>query len=97
MGLIRPGKNLNAGFASEMPLAGNLTNVRKFMSAASSVSRIKPIIVLKSGRSPAGAKAAASHTGAMAGEDAVYDTALKRAGIVRVESLFDSAELMAKQ
>ncbi|MGD9730673.1 MAG: GNAT family N-acetyltransferase [Desulfamplus sp.] len=78
----------------------NLTNFRKFMSAARSVSRVKPIIVLKSGRSPAGAKAAASHTGAMAGEDAVYDAAFKRAGIVRVDTiqeLFDCAELMAKQ
>ena len=54
------------------------------MSAARSVSRIKPIIVLKSGRSPAGARAAASHTGALAGEDAVYDAAFKRAGIVRI-------------
>ncbi|MFZ3049024.1 MAG: GNAT family N-acetyltransferase [Desulfatirhabdiaceae bacterium] len=78
----------------------NLTNFRKFMSAARAVSRIKPIIVLKSGRSKAGAKAAASHTGAMAGEDAVYDAAFKRAGIVRVDTiqdLFDCAELMAKQ
>ena len=78
----------------------SLTNFRKFMSAARSVSRIKPIIVLKSGRSLAGARAAASHTGAMAGEDAVYDAAFKRAGIVRVdtiEELFDCAELMAKQ
>ncbi len=78
----------------------SLTNFRKFMSAARSVSRIKPIIVLKSGRSAAGARAAASHTGAMAGEDAVYDAAFKRAGIVRVdtiEELFDCAELMAKQ
>ncbi len=78
----------------------NLTNFRKFMSAARSVSRVKPIIVLKAGRSNAGAKAAASHTGAMVGEDAVYDAAFKRAGIVRVdtiEELFDCAELMAKQ
>jgi len=78
----------------------NLTNFRKFMSAARSVSRVKPIVVLKSGRSPAGARAAASHTGAMAGEDAVYDAAFKRAGIVRVdtiEELFDCAELMAQQ
>ncbi len=78
----------------------NLTNFRKFMSAARSVSRVKPIIVLKAGRSKAGAKAAASHTGAMVGEDAVYDAAFKRAGIVRVdtiEELFDCAELMAKQ
>ena len=78
----------------------NLTNIRKFMSAARSVSRVKPIIVLKSGRSAAGAKAASSHTGAMAGEDAVYDAAFRRAGIVRVDTiqeLFDCAELTAKQ
>jgi len=78
----------------------NLTNTRKFMSAARSVSRIKPIIVLKAGRSSAGSRAATTHTGAMAGEDAVYDAAFKRAGIVRVPSLarlFDCAELMAKQ
>ena len=78
----------------------SLTNLRKFMSAARAVSRSKPIIVLKSGRSPAGTKAAASHTGAMAGEDNVYDAAFMRAGIVRVDTigeLFDCAELMARQ
>ncbi|MFO8085925.1 MAG: bifunctional acetate--CoA ligase family protein/GNAT family N-acetyltransferase [Desulfobacterales bacterium] len=78
----------------------NLTHIRKFMSAARAVSRVKPIVVLKSGRSEVGARAASSHTGAMAGEDAVYDTAFKRAGIVRVntiEQLFDCAELMAKK
>jgi acetyltransferase len=77
----------------------NLTQIRKFMSAARAVSRIKPIVVLKSGRSEAGARAASSHTGALAGEDAVYDTAFKRAGIIRVKTiaqLFDCAELMAK-
>lgn len=78
----------------------SLTNLRKFMSASRAVSRSKPIIVLKSGRSPAGTKAAASHTGAMAGEDSVYDAAFMRAGIVRVDTigeLFDCAELMARQ
>jgi acetyltransferase len=78
----------------------SLTNFRKFMSAARAVSRVKPIVVLKAGRSPAGARAAASHTGAMVGEDGVYDAAFKRAGIVRVNTigeLFDCAELMAKQ
>ncbi len=77
-----------------------LSNFRNFMSAARAVSRIKPIIVLKSGRSAAGARAAASHTGALAGDDAVYDAAFERCGIVRVqtiEELFDCAGLMARQ
>ncbi|HBD08641.1 MAG TPA: GNAT family N-acetyltransferase [Syntrophobacteraceae bacterium] len=78
----------------------SLTNIRKFMSAARAVSRIRPIVALKSGRCAAGARAAKSHTGAMVGDDAVYDAAFERAGIVRVdtiEELFDCAELMAKQ
>jgi acetyltransferase len=78
----------------------SLGRIRAFMSAARAVSRIKPIVALKSGRTDAGAKAAASHTGAMAGEDTFYDAAFDRAGIVRVEAigeLFDCAELMAKQ
>ena len=78
----------------------NITHVRNFMSAARAVSRIKPIIALKSGRSKAGARAAASHTGAMAGVDAAYDAAFKRAGILRVdefEELFDCVEFLAKQ
>ena len=78
----------------------NLTRHRNFMSAARAVARIKPIIVLKAGRTRTGAAAAASHTGALAGEDAVYDAAFNRAGIVRVrtfEELFDCAELLAKQ
>ena len=86
--------------ASILLYVESLSNFRKFMSAARAVSRLKPIVVLKAGRSPAGTQAAASHTGAMAGEDAVYDAAFKRAGIVRVDTigeLFDCAELMAKQ
>ena len=77
----------------------NLNHVRNFMSAARAVSRIKPLIAFKAGRSRAGTLAAASHTGAMTGEDAVYDAAFKRAGIVRVrtfEELFDCAELLSK-
>jgi acetyltransferase len=77
-----------------------LKSFRKFMSAARAVSRIKPIVVLKSGRSRAGAQAASSHTGALAGEDDAYDAAFKRAGVVRVKTigeLFDCAELLAKQ
>lgn len=78
----------------------SLSNVRKFMSAARAVSRVKPIIVLKAGTSRTGAIAAASHTGASAGKDAFYDAAFKRAGIVRVatlEAFFDCAELLNKQ
>ena len=78
----------------------SLTNFRKFMSAARAVSRMKPVIILKSGRSPVGAEAASSHTGAMAGEDHIYDAAFQRAGAVRVDTLkdfFNCAELLAKQ
>ncbi|MFA4936602.1 MAG: GNAT family N-acetyltransferase, partial [Candidatus Methanoperedens sp.] len=63
-------------------------------------SRTKPIIVVKSGRSVESAKAAASHTGAITGEDMVYDAAFKRAGIVRVKDiadLFNCAEAIGKQ
>ena len=58
----------------------------------------KPVLVLKAGRSAAGARAAASHTGALAGSDAVYDAAFRRAGMLRVETmaeLFDAAETLA--
>jgi len=78
----------------------NLTRHRNFMSAARAVSRVKPIIALKAGRTEAGASAAASHTGAMAGVDAIYDTAFQRAGIVRVrtfEELFDAAEILSRK
>ncbi len=88
------------GVSSIVMYIESLSHIRKFMSAARSVSRIKPIIALKAGRTQAGARAAASHTGALAGEDAVYDAALKRAGIVRVhnfEELFDIAEVLSKQ
>jgi acetyltransferase len=77
----------------------SLTQHRKFMSAARSVSRVKPIIIIKAGRSRAGAKAAASHTGALAGADQAYNAAFARAGIIRVDTvkqLFDSAEALGK-
>ncbi|MBW2620740.1 MAG: CoA-binding protein, partial [Deltaproteobacteria bacterium] len=78
----------------------SLSRFRNLMSAARAVSRVKPIIAVKAGRTQAGAKAAATHTGSLAGEDAVYDAAFERAGIVRgktFEELFDCAELLAKQ
>ncbi len=72
---------------------------RKFMSAARAAARNKPVIVVKAGRAPEGAKAAASHTGALAGADDVYDAAIRRAGMLRVyttEDLFDAAETLAR-
>jgi acetyltransferase len=74
-----------------------LAHARKFMSAARSVARLKPVIVLKAGRHAAAAQAAASHTGSMAGSAAVYDAAFARAGLVRVgglDELFDAAETL---
>jgi len=70
---------------------------RYFMAAAKKFASRKPLIAYKAGRFAQSAKAAASHTGAMAGVDAVYDAAMKRAGIVRVfdmQSLFACAELL---
>ena len=77
----------------------SLTHHRQFMSAARSVSRVKPIIVVKSGRSEAAARAATSHTGALAGKDEAYNAAFRRAGIIRVDTiaqLFNCAEALAK-
>ena len=62
---------------------------KKFMDAAIRFSKSKPIIVAKSGRFEESAKAAISHTGSMAGNDAVFDAAFRRAGIVRVEDVQD--------
>jgi acetyltransferase len=77
----------------------SITEARKFMSAARAFTRVKPIVAYKAGRFPESAKAAASHTGAMAGEDAVYEAAFERAGIVRIQSsedMFDCAELLSR-
>jgi acetyltransferase len=76
-----------------------VTSARKFMSAARAAARSKPTIVIKAGRVPEGAKAAASHTGALAGADDVYDAAFRRAGMLRVlstEDLFDAVETLAR-
>lgn len=77
-----------------------LTEARKFMSAARHFARTKPIVVVKSGKFSESAKAAASHTGSLSGEDGIYDAAFKRAGIVRVseiEDLFNCAEVLGTQ
>ena len=62
---------------------------RKFMSAARAAARNKPVIVVKAGRAGKGVKAAASHTGALAGSDRVFDAAIRRAGMLRVDTLQD--------
>ena len=70
---------------------------RKFMSAARSAARAKPVIVIKSGRYAESARAAATHTGALAGSDAAVGAAFRRAGLVRVdelEELFAAAETL---
>ncbi|WP_458525618.1 bifunctional acetate--CoA ligase family protein/GNAT family N-acetyltransferase [Onishia taeanensis] len=64
-----------------------VSEARKFLSAARMASRNKPVVVVKAGRSDDGARAAMSHTGAMAGADAVYDAAFRRAGMLRVQTL----------
>jgi acetyltransferase len=76
-----------------------IPNARKFMSAARAAARIKPVIAIKAGRHEAGAKAAATHTGALSGADRVADAALRRAGILRVNGLaelFDAVEITAR-
>ncbi len=75
----------------------SIGNARRFMSAARSFARNKPIIVLKPGRYSESARAALSHTGSMAGDDEIYDAAFRRAGIVRVHEvaeLFHAAEVL---
>jgi acetyltransferase len=77
----------------------SVEDARKFMSAARAAARNKPVIVVKAGRSAAGQAAAASHTGALAGSDAVFDAAIERAGMLRVTSLQDlllAAETLAR-
>ncbi|MBI5257241.1 MAG: bifunctional acetate--CoA ligase family protein/GNAT family N-acetyltransferase [Burkholderiales bacterium] len=76
-----------------------VTSAHKFMSAARAAARNKPVIVVKSGRSAQGQRAASSHTGALAGSDLVYDAAIRRAGMLRVDTLqelFLAAETLAR-
>ena len=76
-----------------------VTNAAKFLSAARRAARVKPVIVIKSGRHASAARAAASHTGRLAGNDAAYDAAFRRAGLLRVTALnelFEAAEMLAR-
>jgi acetyltransferase len=76
-----------------------VTHAPKFLSAARRAARSKPVIVVKAGRQAAGARAALSHTGALAGADAAYEAAFRRAGLLRVrelDDLFSAAEILAR-
>ncbi|TVR11967.1 MAG: GNAT family N-acetyltransferase [Salinarimonadaceae bacterium] len=78
----------------------SIAHARKFMSAARAASRAKPVVIIKSGRHADGARAAATHTGALAGSDSVYDAAFRRAGLLRVldlDELFAAAETLGRQ
>jgi len=77
-----------------------ISNGKEFLKIAREVTKIKPIIALKSGRTEAGIRAAASHTGAIAGSDKIYDAAFTQAGIIRannMEEFFDMGKALAMQ
>ncbi|MXQ14434.1 bifunctional acetate--CoA ligase family protein/GNAT family N-acetyltransferase [Microvirga makkahensis] len=90
----------DAGTRAILLYIESIGNAKKFMSAARAAARIKPVVVIKAGRHAQGAKAAATHTGALAGSDAVYDAAFRRAGLLRVldlDQLFAAAETLGRQ
>jgi acetyltransferase len=77
----------------------SITGARKFMSAARAAARNKPVIAVKAGHGGEAARAATSHSGALAGSDAVYDAALRRAGVLRVATtrqLFEAAQILSQ-
>ncbi len=76
-----------------------IRDARGFISALRAAARVKPVIVMKAGRAASGTKAVASHTGALTGNDAVFDAALARSGAIRVRTslqLFAAARLLAE-
>ena len=90
---------LDRGTRAILLYVESINNARKFMSAARAAARVKPVVVIKSGRHAQGAKAAQTHTGALAGADAVYDAAFRRAGLLRVldlDELFAAAETLGR-
>ena len=78
----------------------DINHGREFLKIAKKVTCKKPVVIIKSGRSAAGARAAASHTGAIAGSDKIYDAAFKQGGIIRardMEEFFDIGKALAMQ
>jgi len=108
---VSVGNMLDVGFADLIDYFGqqpetqsiilyieSITGAREFMSAARAFARTKPIVAYKAGRFAESAQAAASHTGAIAGDDAVFDAVAQRAGLERVfemDDMFDCAQLLA--
>ncbi len=89
---------LDGGVSAILLFIESLGPARKFLSAARAAARLKPVILVKAGHTPAGAQAVLSHTGALAGSDAVQDAAFRRAGLLRVHSLqelFDAVTTLA--
>ena len=109
--VVSTGESMNTGFGEILDYLAmdpktsaillyveGITNARYFLSGLRSVAKIKPVILIKSGRFDAGMKAAMSHTGALVGNDDVFNAAIERAGVVRVYSisqLFSAARLLA--
>jgi acetyltransferase len=107
------GNTMDVGFGDLIDFLGQDTNTKsmvlyvesityaqQFMTAARAFARKKPIIVYKAGRFPESAKAAASHTGALASEDAIYDALFRRAGVARVfniGNIFDFTDLIGRK
>jgi acetyltransferase len=88
---------LDCGTRAILLYIESVADARKFMSAARAAARTKPVVVVKSGRFQQGARAAATHTGALAGADEVYDAAFRRAGLLRVlnlDELFAATETL---
>ena len=110
---VSTGNRLDVGFGDLIDYFGNdpetraiilyvqsIEHARRFVSAARAFAQTKPIVAYKAGRFAASATAVMSHTGFLVGEDAVYDAAFQRCGIVRVKELddvFDVAEVLASK
>ena len=89
-----PGTEVILGYLED------ISDGRRFIETARQVTRETPLVVVKSGRTQAGAQAASSHTGAIAGNERAYEAGLEQAGVIRAESveeLFDTAQVLAGQ
>jgi len=112
-GIVSTGSMLDVGWGDLISFFGDDPNTqsillymesvgdaRSFLSAAREVALNKPIIVIKAGRTAAASKAASSHTGALTGSDEVFEAAVRRCGVLRVQNisdLFYMAEVLGKQ